>query len=586
VRRLLEWQPRLLDVLGLVDSPGGSGYRAVDVSWSLPNVIPLTAGRRWSDLVTDPRRGLARHDPIDPETRARALATLLTGAELGRPGVDVDELAAIATELAVVAQSPTAAALLLAQLGPARLAELVDDVAPNGRNVAWGRPRLVAAARAPVLEGLGAVLGAGWRAAGGRRGQQCRAMLAGLPIRALGSVLAAATRRVPGRIPTTELVRAALAALTESSARPSDEDAAVLSDGILAALATDGAAARAVLELLPAEALADLLVRPRRDPQLLAGMLLASNDPASVDATAVAASMRRVLDVLHSHRNRLGSGSATATYADMPPHLGVYVGRWAEPLASGLGRSTAWTVERVGWLAARPEIAAELLVTLDARYRVRVHQAASGGDLDRIGPIAYGHAAIADLVAHAELGEALADEAAWDRAVNGVQFAVDAASVLLAPVAPPFGAALQGAALASGAAEASGASPASWLLSRFADGPAAARDLLARQAADRDVADVELEHVAISAVLHGQRDRLGGLRLPALPVRPARPSDPPRPEDAANLVGRRYHAQVDAWVDELTVSADPRARQVARQIAAASTDVRTAALEARNHVAA
>jgi hypothetical protein len=171
--------------------------------------------------------------------------------------------------------------------------------------------------------------------------------------------------------------------------------------------------------------------------------------------------------------------------------------------------------------------------------------------------------------------------------VNGVQFAVDAAALVLAPVAPPAAAVLQGAALASSAAEASGVSPAGWLLSRFAGGPVSARDVLARQAADRDVADVELEHVAISAVAHARRERLGGVRIAPPPSPPrARASAALRPEDAANLVGRRYHAQVDAWIEQLAVSADPQTRQLARDVAAVSADVRTAALDARNHVAA
>lgn len=583
VQRLLEWQPRLHAVLGYADGPG---YDDVDISWRLPDAIVLTGGGRWRDVVEDPRRVPPRHGSVSPGVRAEALTALLADIDLDALVLDEELLAAVHAELLAVAASPAAAAQLLARLGLSRFhavaTALGERWADRTQAAAWSRPGPDGEQLRSVLEGFGAVVGA----ASSLDGRAAPALLAGLPVTALAPVLAGAARQAPGALPTDELIRAALLVLDAAAAARTDREGAALTDPVLAALVTDHMAAQRVLERLPDATFEVLIVRPRHDPELLSAMLLASNDPARTSARAVEASMSRVLAVLAEHRDWLGHAPLGKPYADVPPHLGIYLGRWAEAIIAGWGLDRATTMDHVGWLVARPDVAVELLVTLQLRYAQRVvHIAGGHGDFT---DVAYAHAALADLVAHAELGAALAGEASWARLVAGAQFALDAAAVALTPVLPPVGAGLGAASLASSGAEVAGVSPSTWLLELVADRPQPASHVLARQAADRDAADAAMEHATVAATVSAFLSRHPGVHLPSPPPAPRLPAAPaaPGPDDAANEVGRDYHGQLRDWVDDLAATGDPQLRELAEDVNQAALDVRGAALDARNHVAA
>jgi hypothetical protein len=62
--------------------------------------------------------------------------------------------------------------------------------------------------------------------------------------------------------------------------------------------------------------------------------------------------------------------------------------------------------------------------------------------------------------------------------------------------------------------------------------------------------------------------------------------DPPGPDDPANQVGRDYHARLREWVDDLATSGDRVLQDLAKDVNRVALDVRGAALDARNHLAA
>jgi hypothetical protein len=275
-----------------------------------------------------------------------------------------------------------------------------------------------------------------------------------------------------------------------------------------------------------------------------------------------------------------------AAYADVPPHVGAYIGRWAEPLATGWDRGTGWTVRHVGWLAERPDVAVELLVTLEVRYAQLASETLTGRAREHIEEVTYAHAALADLVEHAGLRSALADRAAWEGIVDQVLFAVDAAAVATAPVAPPLAAGLSGAALAAGGAEAAGVSPTSWIVERFTQRPDAIPDVLAAQAADRDAAGAAMEHIALVAAVHDFAVRHPHVRVPSPPAPMPQPRADPRPDEAANRVSRDLHARVGEWIDDLRTAGEPALARLADEIEPVIGAVRTALLDAGRHVAA
>jgi hypothetical protein len=587
VGRLVEWQGRLDDILGSagVDACPRDSYVAVQPSWTLPDVVALTGGGRRDEVVTDPLRFRPKVDAISAIVRAESVARLLREIDLDALATDDELLDAVAGELFHIARSPAAAArcwqllgeraVPVAQSVAGQYTEQLERTAPGSKEAEPPRA---------VLLGFGALLATAWPRPDNRAGR----ILAQLPP-AGGAALLAGSAQGAGRLPASALTRAAVDVLVAARRAAPAAHTQLTVDDVLTGLARDGRAARAVLEDVDDETFDFLVLRPFHDPARLGDVLLASSDPARTTAAQVEVSMRRVLERYHLHRELYEEGRPAVVYmSELPTGLGRYVGRWAEAMVhDDRGRprdypvetwavGDQWATDVVGWLATNPTVAAELVATLPVRYAGRAGESVAADRVSDLQDLTYAHAALFDIVVHARAERGFIDEAEWASLVSRADTALglSMAAVPGAEIVAPMLGGVHGA----------GGSATGWLVGLLVDEPDGPRRVLARLASEVDAADVVLEHIAVQALVT-RFARLHSGQLPAPPPAPARAQAAPGWGERANVIGTGYHDELARWTERLADSRDPAVRQLGREIIAATSAVRGAALDARNHAA-